>query len=592
MGRVRAQSVFALLILTTVVLFLPGCRRQPTGESVEGTVMDTAGKPVAGVRVFNSGDGPKLIETRTDPLGRFRLLGIASGPLYVFAEKAGYRFTGTRATAEAKNVAIQLMSQAEPPAQWPAGSKPMPLGQQRKLARGMLEKLWAEDSRSKRCSGVAGAMSRIDPELALRWAAELGPDNRDLVRASVAQEIADKDLDEAFGLIGQSGVWGLNILSRLARRYAVSDHAKAMRCAEELALRGRAVDQPWRAAYLAEAGRVVIQAGNKNAGWKLLDEAGGMAAKFGSGLAYVFPRGIVARAMAPTDLKRALALLEPASLGAVADRFLGNVAMAICLERLDAALQIAAKLKSPYAADHTRLRIAYRLAPTRPTDAIRVAEALPAGPYFASWTSPRAMALGWVAAAIAPHDKPLACSVLDRAIASLTVSDGLKLPNGAPGGWPACAGFLAVQAEQIGYPDMESIVYRALACRPMKNKGYGSNIALPVLWSETFMAGLLSLVDRQVATDLLESIDVQARMVGLSPHAVARPAWLKAWCLVDAKRGQALFDEAFAAVKNKPGADNDFYQLVEAASLLAAPPEEKPQHILNTPEFRCPYEDE
>ena len=162
----------ALLILMAIVLLLPACRQQKAGETVEGTVLDTAGKPVADVRVFNSGDGPKPIETHTDASGRFRLEGLNPGPVYVFAEKAGYRFAGLRTTAGATGVVIKLLQQTEPMPSRAVVSESMPLDRQQKLARRMLEKLWAEDSRSKRYYWVSLAMSRIDPELALRWSAE------------------------------------------------------------------------------------------------------------------------------------------------------------------------------------------------------------------------------------------------------------------------------------------------------------------------------------------------------------------------------------------------------------------------------------
>ena len=38
-----------------------------TVETVEGTVFDSAGKPIAGVRVFNAGDGPDPMETAPTP---------------------------------------------------------------------------------------------------------------------------------------------------------------------------------------------------------------------------------------------------------------------------------------------------------------------------------------------------------------------------------------------------------------------------------------------------------------------------------------------------------------------------------------------
>jgi hypothetical protein len=65
---------------------------------------------------------------------------------------------------------------------------------------------------------------------------------------------------------------------------------------------------------------------------------------------------------------------------------------------------------------------------------------------------------------------------------------------------------------------------------------------------------------------------------------------VKAWLLVDPKRGQALFDEAVASIKNKPG-DAEFYELVQAARLLAAPPREKSRYIVSHSDFHYPEEE-
>jgi len=164
----------------------------------------------------------------------FSVGGIHLRPAYVFAEKADYRFAKLRTTAGATGVVVRLVHQSEPMLLRPVASEPMPLDRQHELARRMLEKLWAEDLRSKQYDCVATAMGWIDPELVLRWSAELDADRADRVRAAVAERIADEGLDEALSLIGQSGGAGLNALVNLAHRYKVSDPAKAMRCAEEL----------------------------------------------------------------------------------------------------------------------------------------------------------------------------------------------------------------------------------------------------------------------------------------------------------------------------------------------------------------------
>ena len=313
---------------------MPACGRQNTAEHVAGTVVDTAGKPLAGVRVFNRGDGPKPVETHTDASGCFRLVGLNAGTVYVFADKADYRFAGVRTTAGATGLVVRLLRQAEPAPTRPVASPPMPLDEQRGLARRMLAKLWAEDARSKDYYRVVVAMSHIDPDLALRWASDSVGDWTDLVRAGMAEKIAAQDFDEALGLLTQSGFDELISLVRLAHRYAASDPVRARRCVEELVVGARAIDQPWRAAYLAQAGGLAIRLGNQEAAENSWTKRNKRRPNWAPSTSTPAPR-MVARAMAPTDLKRALALLEPMGPQDEPDRLppLG-VAVAICQQDL------------------------------------------------------------------------------------------------------------------------------------------------------------------------------------------------------------------------------------------------------------------
>ena len=364
----------ALLVLIGSVLLLSACTRQKATEKIEGTVLDAAGKPLEKVRVFNSGDSLPSIETYSAANGRFCLRDFGTGRVWLFAVKEGYRFAAVRPKAGATDVRLALVASREPPPARAAASEPTPLGEQQRLAHRMLERLWGGGALGNRCYWLSSAMSRIDPELAVRWAIDGRGDCVDFIRAAMAEQIADKDFDEALGLLSQSGGDGLNALIRLARRYAASDPAKALRCVEELVVGGRAFDQPWRAGYLAEAGALAIRLGMGDTGRKLLDEAGTMATKLGSEQAHAGARGMVAEALATSDLERALKLIEPITPMNSPERYRAHVAVAICLQNLDQALAIAGKIRTGGYADRARLRMAIHLAPTRPADAIRVAE--------------------------------------------------------------------------------------------------------------------------------------------------------------------------------------------------------------------------
>src|SRR5207248_5052775 len=85
------------------------------GLTVRGKVVDYADRPIAGVKIFNSGDGLKPVQSITDAAGQFRLDELNAGPVYVFAQKAGHRFTGVRVQAGSE-VTIRLLPPVDAPA--------------------------------------------------------------------------------------------------------------------------------------------------------------------------------------------------------------------------------------------------------------------------------------------------------------------------------------------------------------------------------------------------------------------------------------------------------------------------------------------
>ena len=81
---------------------------------VEGKAIDSTGKPLADVRVFNSSDGVAPMETQTNSEGVFRLDGFRKGPVFVFAEKDGYRFVALHSTTGTKDAVVKMLRTAEP----------------------------------------------------------------------------------------------------------------------------------------------------------------------------------------------------------------------------------------------------------------------------------------------------------------------------------------------------------------------------------------------------------------------------------------------------------------------------------------------
>ncbi len=105
--------------------------------SVSGRALDQQGKPVAGVEVFQSGDGAERTKTITDAAGRFTLGGYCRGPAFLFARGGGYRFTGRLIEPGDRNVTLEIgrLNEAAPRAMRMLAD-PIPLEESRALRAG------------------------------------------------------------------------------------------------------------------------------------------------------------------------------------------------------------------------------------------------------------------------------------------------------------------------------------------------------------------------------------------------------------------------------------------------------------------------
>lgn len=115
-------------------------RRAVGTREVAGQVVDSAGKPVAGAEVFQSGDGPRKTRGTTDGEGRFRVLGVPGAPAFLFVSKEGYRFFGRRVDPADRTVELALRRLDEPPA---APLRPAALAvsrdEERAIARALID---------------------------------------------------------------------------------------------------------------------------------------------------------------------------------------------------------------------------------------------------------------------------------------------------------------------------------------------------------------------------------------------------------------------------------------------------------------------
>ncbi len=552
-----------------------------TDGFVEGSVADSSGRPIAGARVFNSGDAPKVLSTQTDAAGRFRLEGFRMGPLFVFAEKAGYRFTGVRAEAQSTGVKIGLLRGDEPVPPWKPQRPPLSFAEAQKAVRRLLEKLWATPPHGRK-SWTIEYMARIDPQQALKWSAELGGRYDDLVRKVAAERGAETDAEEVVALLAkQADQRAYYTLKSLAEHYASSDPEKALRFAEETIQRARRLDQPDRASSLAAAGALVAKLGKTEAGKKLVEEAADMAAKMGTDGRQGYVRGLVATALAPFDLSRAMSLAGAVGAKNERERALARIATVIAPKDLDKALEIVGRLdKRSTRPDMARTEIAYELVrsagsgdPRRASwreDAMRVVEGMDTH----GAAKMKAEALAWMAVAVAPRDRQLAHSLIDKSMAIYWDQAEEFRSWGNYGGRTAFAAFVVVQAKQIGYPDIGLLINRVLAMRPA-----GTDVWSPRGGQEAAIltAGILALVDPECARQLLLSAAPQQPAAEVAGAVMENLDLLQAWALIDLDYAVKLIESRVEAAKG-----NDFWTsyLIYTLDLLTTPPDRRAEVLL------------
>jgi RNA polymerase sigma factor (sigma-70 family) len=540
-----------------------------TGKAVRGTVVGTDGKPLAGVTVLQRGDGPVGTSAKTGPDGSFTLGGYFDRPGFVVVKDDGYRPTAVAVRPGGEPVTITLRKTSEPPAPVPAMD-----GHEAaltKFTRSLMETLWADREQMGGFErNVFSDMARYDPATARRWRDEEKKrtngktdltrllDEAELERDLLA--LARDDLDELLARLPKRSQWDVDRVATLARKLLAVDKARALRAAEEAAVRARALDPGERPWGLARAGDVAIRAGNEAGGRKLLAEAVELAAKLPADKDYY--RGWVAAAVVAHDEPAAFRLIEPI---ADADRF--NEAVQEMVSRLadtdpDRAEGLFTRLRpgrnsSPSAA---RLVLGFKFAATDPARAEKVVEATP-------WPAYRLLGQARLAALVAAKDRPRAWRLIDQAMDTLERDPEVARSWSNYGGSPTFAALVAVRAREAGHPDVAGLVARALALRVT----YGYESRKDRDEQALSLATTLAFVDPPTARTLLAGIAPPAEF---AKRAINESRdWLFAAALADPEHAGTVVDAIWTAAKARrgSGAATSNTGLIELLSILTKP---------------------
>lgn len=332
-----------------------------------GWVVDSAGKPVVGAEVFQSGDGPTRTRDLSDAEGRFRVRKIPDVPALLFVAKDGYFFLGRRIESGAQSVRFVLHRLDEPPASR-LGSAPAPVS--RDEERAIVRDLIAQARKDPRVgemfmfsNWVAETRALVDPDRTVQMIADqvVAVEPRVLTNVAVGRSDGDPrkvlEILDAIEAPQTTSVTALSLFDRLGASARPSFRRELLDRAER---EGRKIEVPGQAAsLLARIADRRLDLGDVERGAALVREAMAIAEKPDEPVA-VDPRNGV----------RVAVVARPAQAlhGARND-----LAPALARVDLPAALKLLdVQADQPHDLDRLRIEVAKRIAATNPAEARRL----------------------------------------------------------------------------------------------------------------------------------------------------------------------------------------------------------------------------
>jgi hypothetical protein len=331
------------------------------------------------------------------------------------------------------------------------------------------------------------------------------------------------------------------------------------------------LNQPDRALAMAKAGAVLVKLGRVDVGRKLIEEAARDAAGLPVENRASYYRGLVSGILAPYDVERALALIEPIKTeNHEGPRNRARIAAAIATTDTKRAVEIVETVGgNAFYHEMARTAIAYQIGRDRPDQAIKIIEDMKRDP-ATIW---QAEAFSWLAVALAPRDRARASSLIDRALGMMIDQRDWAGRSEWSGGEMAGAAHVALCARRIGYPDMESVIMRVIAARPTGGRN-ASTERTRLVRAIAVSTVSLALVDPAAARTVLEQLESRA---GFDPATEwnTREPWLVAWSLIDLQKAQTVVESALASLDQQKEVNlwgTGFFEMVE---LLTAAPDRR-----------------
>ncbi len=522
-------------------------------RTIGGRVVDRQGKPVAGVEVFQTADGPEPTATKSGPDGRFTLPGFRRGPVFLFARGDGFRFHGQLIRDGKGDVTVELTRTGEPPTRaMPMLTEPMPLEESRAMARRLVEPVWkvvveTGDDRTK--YRTLAALVNADPagvleKLESARFSEKGPESR--LRVDIVVAMAASDPEEA-----------------LAVAEAIADPrvraAAIIRAIDTLpdSQRGRKVTLLDRAALHARATPDPVQR---------LREMGDVAAR-------LYDLGEVARSKALFSEAQTTANRLPDKTDTQRGAFAGQLA----LVDLPAAMAIARDFETSRTLRRSLFPLAYRLMEKDPAYAERIWKEFQGGVVLGAVER-----LCWKMATVDPqrarrildafpwNQDPGLCVFLalgawkrDETAARQALDEGIRrmdrLMQGQPERSLDIVQNVLPAVERIDPKLVPEFFWRGVALRPPTG-----NPRTTSAYSPAFLIEHLAWYDREVAAALFEPSRQRIEQTDDRDLATWNTEFL-AWSLFDPRAAVARLERI--PVSRDPAPDANAARLVVADSL-------------------------
>jgi len=543
--------------------------------TVAGHVVDAKGRPVAGAIVRAGGEGPGELRVQADATGAFRLEGLYEGAVWVTAQTID-GIGGASLQVGVQDATIRLAAwpregRLEVPASLNSCSDPEA---DRRIAAELLDEFmdrYAEGMKEYQLREWVCAWALLDPAKAMELSARNGSRFDGDVCQTLAIAAVRRAPEEVMGYIdgvARGRVWTLITAARRAR----ADRPElSLSLAQRAVSEGRAIESPCeRVIYTAIAAEALYEV-DPSAAVPVIRDVAGIARKLGHTERDEYARGCAAETLCRVDLPGALALLDEILGEKEGTRHQPNVAARIAATSPERVPELLAGAEQ-WARGAKLARVVYAMAPAAPDQALELARA-------AEQSCTRVRALAYAALALSAQDPVRALRVMQEAVDIVaTAASGAQGPHDS-GTFRArelqpIGGELVWVGAQMGYPNVDSLAWLALALRP----GESADRRGPSGEELSYLRGL-ALARPRLAADLIADMTRQPGALEGDTYSRKLAHLILSAAVADANLAAHLLRATDAKAEgDRRTVDTGLW--LDSINLLLADPDERPVELL------------